>query len=263
MKSLITAVLFLLSAMASLAQGVPAGQDPALQASAEPQDFSLAMDLFQARKYAEARTKFAEVRENSKESGAQPDSPFSLAGFYEIECFRKLGDLEELAHALEKFPKSSVTREWQLRQLELDGIWDAVRLKDWVRVETLVKEQPTLRLAASQRAQIAYCQGLAQESLNRPEEALFAYNTAMTADGGASEEIVRLATLHILGIHLADPEVRDAIKLWGTPAEDKASKGFLHLKEAAAVANLFRLSMGGTVPLPAGFDELSKYGSGS
>ncbi|MEO7099725.1 MAG: hypothetical protein ABI162_10220 [Luteolibacter sp.] len=250
MKSLIHAVLFPLSAMALLAQ------------DAEPQDFPLAMDLFQARKYAEARTKFTEVKEDSKESGTQPDSPFALAGFYEMECFRKLGDLDGLARALEKFPKSSVTREWQLRQLELDGIWDTVRLKDWGRVESLVKEQPTLRLAAGQRAQIAYCQGLAQESLNRPEEALFAYNTAMTADGGASEEIVRLAALHILSIHLADPEVRDAIKLWGTPAEDKASKGFLHLKEAAAVATLFRLSLGNAVSLPAEFAELSKYGPG-
>jgi tetratricopeptide (TPR) repeat protein len=225
----------------------------------EPREYSQAMDLYQARKYTEAKEKFAAIKERYKPLMPMENSHAALAAFYEMECMRKLGDLEGLAAALQKFMREPLTRETHLRQIELYVLWDAVRTKSWDRLDILGKEHANSRLPGDQRAQVAYCHGLALEGLNRPEDALFAYSTAMTADAGASEEIVRQATLRVLAIHKANPEVQNAIKVWGTSDENKNSKGYSDLLEAAGVAELFELSLGAGTPLPADYKTFLKY----
>ena len=225
----------------------------------EPREYSVAMDLYQARKYEEAKEKFIALKERFKPIQAMENNPASLAAFYEMECLRKLGDLEGLAAALQKFVKDPLTRETQLRQLEIYVLWDAVRTKSWDRLNIMANERTTTRLAGDQRVQVAYCHGLALEGLNRPADALIAYQTAITADAGASEELVRLAALRVLAIHHADPEVQNAIKFLGTKDENKNSKGYANLLEAAAVAELFELSLGAGTPLPAEFKGYLKY----
>jgi tetratricopeptide (TPR) repeat protein len=225
----------------------------------EPREFALAMDLFQARKYAEAKEKFIAIKERYKPLMAMENSHAALAAFYEMECLRKLGDLEGLSAALQKFIKDPLTRETHLRQIELYVLWDALRTKSWDRLDILAKERAATRLPGDQRAQVAYLHGLALEGLDRPEDALFAYSTAMTADAGASEEIARQATLRVLAIHKANPEVQNAIKVWGTSDENKNSKGYSDLLEAAGVAELFELSLGSGTPLPAEYKTFLKY----
>jgi tetratricopeptide (TPR) repeat protein len=225
----------------------------------EPQDYSAAMDLYQGRKYGEAKAKFIAIKERFQPIQTLENSPVALAAFYEMECLRKLGDLEGLAAALQNFPKGTLTRETQLRQLELYVLWDAVRTKTWDRLDALAKERVNTRLPGDQRAQVAWCHGLALEGLNRPEEALPIYQTAITADSGASEEIARQAALRILAIHKANPEVQEAIKLHNTGNENKSGNGHSGLMEAAAIANLFELSLGAGTPLPAEFKPFLKY----
>ena len=225
----------------------------------EPREYSVAVDLYQARKYEEAKAKFIEVKERFKPIEPLENSPSVLAAFQELECLRKLGDLEGLAAALQTFVKTPLTREIQLRQLELYVLWDAVRTKSWDRVEILAKERENTRLPGDQRAQVAYCHGLALEGKNLPKEALFAYEIAMTADGGASEVIARQAALRVLAIHHADPAVQAAINVWGTNDENKNSKAYADLTEAAGVAELFEMSLGAGTPLPPEYKELLKY----
>jgi hypothetical protein len=225
----------------------------------EPREYVQAMDLYQGRKYEEAKAKFAEVKERYKPIRPLDDSPSALAGFYEMECLRKLEDLDGLAAALETFIKEPLTREIHRRQLELYVMWDAVRTKSWDRVDILAKERENTRLPGSQRAQVAYCHGLALEGLERPKDALFAYEIAMTADAGASEVITRNSALRVLAIHLADPAVQNAMKVWGTPDESKNSKGYSDLTEAAAVAALYQLSLGAGAPLPDEYEVFLKY----
>jgi len=228
----------------------------------ETPELAAAMNLYQARKYTEARSKLIEVKERFKPLADLKNNPSTLAAFYETECLRKSGDLAGLAAARTGFSKAPLTRGNQLRQLELDDVWDAVRMKDWQRVETLAQEWEKSRLPGDQRAQVAYCQGLAFEALNRPEDALFAYDTALTADAGASEEIARPAALRILAIHHADPEVREALRRRGAKNEDKSSAGATQLEEAAGVARLFQLSLGAGTALPDEFAEFLKERSG-
>lgn len=225
----------------------------------EPREYATAIDLYQARKYKEAKQMFTTVKERYKPILPMENSPAAMATFYEMECMRKLGDLDGLATALQTFIKDPLTRETQLRQLELYVLWDSVRTKSWDRLEILARERAATPMPGDQRAQVAYCHGLALEGVNRPLDALFAYSTAITADAGASEEIARPAALRILAIHNADPEVKNAMKVWGTPDENKNSKGHSDLKEAAAVAKLFEMSLGAGTPLPAEYKAFLKY----
>jgi hypothetical protein len=225
----------------------------------EPREYAAAMDLYQGRKYKEAKEMFGAVKARYKPILPMENSPAALSTFYEMECMRKLGDLDGLAAALQTFIKDPLTRETQLRQLDLYVLWDAVRTKSWDRLETLAKERAETPLPGDQRAQVAYCHGLALEGLNRPLEALLPYQTALTADTGASEEIARQAALRILAIFNADPEVKNAIKVWGSDNENKNSRGHSNLKEAAAVAKLFEMSLASGTALPAEYKTFLKY----
>ncbi len=221
----------------------------------EPPEFGVAMTFYLSRKFAEAGVKFREVRQRYQPLAELKDNPSTLAAFYETECLRKSGDLEGLATARMALSKAPLTRESQLRQLELAELWEAVRLQKWERVETLAGGWEKTLLPGDQRAQVAFCQGLAHEALGRSEEALVSYQIALTADAGASEEVVRPAALRILAIHQADGEVQEALKLRGTKDEDKKSPAVVKLAEAAAVARLFQLSLGGEMRLPPEYEK--------
>ena len=238
-------------------------QDGATVLVCEPSDFAAAMDLFRARKYAEARVRFAAVKERYLPIEGLEDSASTLGAFYEMECLRKEGELEALAAALQKFSNGPLTREDQMRQLELYVFWDAVRTKSWERLDAMAKERVNERLPGGQRAQVAYCHALALENLGRQDEALISFNIAITADAGASEEIARQAALRILGIYRRDPDVGMAMKLRECGNEIIPPRAARKIAAAEAIANLFRLSLGSGASLPTEFrvflkDETSK-----
>lgn len=213
-------------------------------------DLEASINLYEARKYQEAKIGFIAVQQKSP-----PGDVLTLAAFYEMECLRKLGDLAGLSAALEKFDKSSLTRSSQLRQVEIYQLWELVRMKNWPALDAKALSFSKKPLPTSQRAQIAYCHGLALEGLARIPAAIMAYQTALTADAATSEDIARLATLRLLAIYQADPEVQAALKNFGTPFQDESSQGARDLREAGALTKLFRLSTGGGAALPVEFEE--------
>jgi hypothetical protein len=176
-----------------------------------------------------------------------------------MECLRKSGDLVGLGRALAEFKGTSHFDASRLRQLEINQLWVAVTAKDWDRVDDLAGDLDTGLLPDDQRAQVTFCRGLGLENGGHPAEALIAYNIAMTADAGASEDVARLAALRVMALHLADPEVRSAMDLWGTVEDNRTTPGFFRLKEAVAVAELFEHSLGAGSPLPAELRVFSKY----
>ncbi len=222
----------------------------------EPPGYAAAIDLFQDRRYREAKLAFATLSKLLEPVSNLPDNPGTLAAFHGLECLRKLGDLEGLSEELKKFNKDPLVRENHLRQIEMYVFWDAVRTKNWNRLDTLAKDRAKQRLPDYQRAQVSYCHALALEALARPGDALDAYNTALVADVGASEEIARKSALAILRLHLADPSVKEALKQPPTAAEP--TQGQIHLAEARAVAKLFELSLGAGDPLPEEFGMFLK-----
>jgi hypothetical protein len=228
----------------------------------EPSEYTQAMELYQGRKYEAARGEFAKVRETYSKLKTLPDNHSSLAAFYEMECLRKLGLLDELAKAQEGFlpdDRNSLSREYQLAQLELYALWDAVRTKDWSRLELQCNAKLETKMPGYQRAQVGYCLGLALEGQQKPLAAIDAYNIAMTADTGTSEVITRKAAENALRLYTEDPEVQKAMRLWGTPDEKKNSFGALRLEEAASLAGLYELTLGDGKPLAEESKALLKY----
>lgn len=227
----------------------------------EPGEFSEAMDLYEARKYKEAQAKFAEVKESYKPIATLKDNHHTLAAFYEMECMRKQGDLEGLAAALQTFIKAPLSRDHQLRQLDLYIMWDAVRSLSWDRVLLIASGRDEESLPGYQRAQVAYCKGLALQNMERGAEAIISFNVAITADAGASEMIAEDAALNALRVFHADKEVRTAIEVWGTDDENKSSGGYTRLTEAAALAAFYDKVLKVGKPLPAELKEFLKYGA--
>lgn len=225
----------------------------------EPPEYSAAMDLYEARKYKEARAAFAALKDKSTSVSTLRDNHHTLSAFYEMESMRKLGDLDALAIAFATFAKEPLTREYQIRQLDLYALWNAIHLKDWDRALLLASERDMENLPGDQRTQVAYSKGLALQNLDRGSEALLAYNTAITADAGASETVASKAALNALEIYNSDPEVQLAIKNWGTKDENKNSGGYARLLEAAALANFYKSSLAPDKKLPAGFEALLKF----
>lgn len=225
----------------------------------EPADYATAIDLFQARSYEKARDLFSKVKLQYQPVATIPDNPSTLAAFYEMECLRKLGELEGLAGALAKFDKAALTRESQQRQVEIYQVWEAVRTKNWQQVESLVKERADSRLPGDQRAQLAHCLALAQEALDRDDEAVANYHIAMTADAAASEDISRKAALRVLSMLASKPEVQRAIQVWGTPEENTSNSGYGQLLEASALAKVYLMSLGGGEPLPPELKDLPGF----
>ncbi len=225
----------------------------------KPNDFAAAMDLYESGKYKVAQAKFAEIKEYHKPTSPLKDNFHTLSAFYEMECMRKLGDYEALTAALKDFKKASLTREHQVRQLDLYVLWDAVRTESWDRVLIMATERDSENLPGYQRAQVAYCKALALYHLKRPDEALLEGQIAITADSGGSEIIAQDAAILVMRILFEDPDVQLAIKLWGTEDENKNSVGYTRLKEAAALAALYELTLKAGKPLPADLKKFLDY----
>lgn len=229
----------------------------------EPREYTNAVDLFQARKYEEAKAAFAAIKERWKPISALRNNHHTLAAFHEMECMRKLGDYAGLAAALASFDKNPLTRESQLRQVEFYAMWEALHAESWDRLEILARQKQELKLPGNLLAQAAYCHGRALEALERKTEALKAYNIAVTADTGSSEIVARDAAIGILRIHHANPDVQTAIKLWGTPDENPNSQGRFLLEEAASVAELYKISLGAGKPLPKEYEAFLRFKPGT
>ncbi len=225
----------------------------------EPPDYAAAIDLYEGRKYKEAQEAFAAVKERCKPIASMPDNFHTLAAFHEMECLRHLGDYEGLAVVLKTFLKEPLTRENQLRQIDLYIMWDAVRALAWDRVLVIASERDSEVLPGYQRAQVAYCKALALDHLERGREAVIEYNIAMTADSGASEILTQQAGLKALGVYHKDPEVQLAIQNWGTEDENKNSPGYTRLTEAAVLAVFYQKYLNLGKALPPELKAFEKY----
>lgn len=206
----------------------------------EPAEYTAAMDLFESGKFEDAKVQFAKYKDQTKAVANLPGNYHVLSAYHELECLRYMGDLKGLSEALATFPKAQLTREHQLRQLELYVLWDAVRTEGWDRVLVVAGEREKQKMPDYQFVQVLYCKGLALQKLNRPEEAAIAYNMVMTADAASSETLVSKAALSMLDIYLKNAAVQEAITNWGTDMEKKGSVGYNKLLEAGTLARMYQ-----------------------
>jgi len=213
----------------------------------EPPIFKEAMGLYQGRKYAEAKEKFKLCQDAFKSVDTAPNNYGALAGFYVLECSRRQFDLTALSEEQMKLRKDGLMRESQLQQLEVNAFWEAVRLKEWERLDRLAESWRKRKVTGSQRAQISYCHGLALEQLAKKDakhtsRALNAYNRALSADFTASTEIVVASANNALRIYSSNDGVKLAIDLWETEDENKGTAGYQYLLEANKLVKLYKLA---------------------
>ena len=212
---------------------------PALEAIYfyEPQIFTDAMYLYRAKNYSEAKVKFAECEASFKSVDSLPDNYATLAGFYKMECSRRSGDLEALSAELEKYRKDGLTRENHHLQLELYTFWEAVRLKDWARIDRLAMGDSWQgrKVPSELRVQIEYCHALALDELakeglkegskedpSRWGAAINAYNRVLSADATASIDLVLMAANNLMRIYAED----EGSSVGNQKLENRTRKGF-------------------------------------
>lgn len=226
----------------------------------EPPAFTEALELFKNRDYKAAQAKFTEVKAAFARVDELPGNYSTLSSFYELECARRAGDLDGLVSLLEEYRSGGLQREDFKQQEEIYVLWDALRSKEWTRIETIAEEMlAQKKWTGSQLTQIFYCQGLAREGLGQPYEALNSLNSALSADFTASHEITPQATLACLRIIGGLEEVALAKTLYGTEDENPSSQGHRLLNEAAALCQLWDSALGAGQPLPEEFKEYLKY----
>lgn len=228
----------------------------------EPAEFAEAKLLFQNRKYAEAKSKFASAAELFKKFREVDGNYYTLAKFYEMECARELNQLSELSTLMSKFIKDPLVNKDHLTQIEINEvIWDAVRKKDWTRLINICESPEWIerKLPGSLRAQIAFALGLSYEGNNKPMKALNAYNRAFTADFAASANLARQATLACFRLLANHPDSKLARKLHGSKDYDPNSNGAFLLKEGGALTSLWEKSLGGGEKLPPEFVFFRKF----
>ena len=228
----------------------------------EPAEFTEAMELYRSRQYSAALEKFKACTKAYDKVDEVPGNYSTLATFYQMECHRKLGDLEAIGAVLKDFIAKPLLHEQHLLQIELYKVfWDAVRLKEWPRIAAIASDPDwkDRQLAGSLRAQIAYCTGLALEGMDQPIRALDSYNVTFVADFAASEVLTRKAALASLRIITNHEEVKLAMKLFGSDDFSKNSDGAFLLREGIALVKLWDKILGGGEALPADYRELLKY----
>ena len=222
---------------------------PALEAIYfyEPQIFTEAMNLYRAKNYGEAKVKFAECEVSYKSVDSLPDNYATLAGFYKMECSRKSGDLEALSSELEKYRKDGLTRDNHHLQLEVYAFWEAVRLKDWARLDRLATgtSWQDRKVPSELRVQIEYCHALALDELAKEDPsrwgaAINAYNRVLSADATASIDLVLKAANNLMRIYAEDEGVQLAMKNWKTVHEKVSSVGYQKLMEANSLAQFYK-----------------------
>ena len=225
----------------------------------EPASFKEAMELFQGRDYAKAKEKFVEAKEENKMVDQIPGNYSSLAGYYEMECARLMMDLETLNQLFGGYDSKHLLNETHLTQLDLYKYWEAVRTESWARLLAIAASERERKLPGSQRAQIAYCTGLALERSGKSTDALSAYNEAFTADFAGSQEISRAATLNCFRVISENENVQIARELFGTDDYAPNSQGAALLIEAAALVTFWDRALGAGEPLPDKLRAFSKY----
>ncbi|MDA7888229.1 hypothetical protein N9A86_02450 [Akkermansiaceae bacterium] len=228
----------------------------------EPAEFTEAIELYKSRNYAEAKDKFAACAKIYKKVEEIKGNYSVLATFYQMECLRKLEDLAQLGPMIGGLNVDLLPREEHRTQVKIYSVfWEAVRTKSWSRLDAIASDPDwkNKKLSGGLRAQISYCHGLALEGIDKPVQALTAYNHAFVSDFAASEEISRKAALNCLRIIDNEESVKLAKKLYNTEDHNPDSTGSFLIKEGIALIKLWDKTLGNGATLPANYKGLLKF----
>ena len=228
----------------------------------EPPEFTEAMELFKSRNYTEAKDKFEACAKIYKKVDEIKGNYSTLSSFFQMECLRKLEELAQLSPLIESLNFELLGRAEHHTQVKIYSVfWEAVRTKSWSRLDAIASdpEWRNLKVSGGLRAQMSYCHGLALEGIDKPIQALTAYNHAFVSDFAASEEITRKAALNCLRIIDNHDSVKLAKKLYNTEDHNPDSTGAFLIKEGIALIKLWDKTLGNGATLPANYKGLLRF----
>lgn len=224
-----------------------------------PSSFQKGFDAIQNGKFDLAVTHFAKCKDEYKKLNSLKGNYSVISAFYEMESTRRSGNLEGFGQLLDEFRPETLTNENHIQQLEIYPFWNALQAKSWKKIDQLAKQWTTKKLSGSHKAQISYCHGLAYDGLGQKEEALFKLNEVIVFSQLKERELVINAAQKIIDIILSEPSVEEALKTVGTRKENKTTREYRKLIEAASVAKLWdNLSAVQGRSLPSKYKKLLK-----
>ncbi len=205
----------------------------------EPASFRQAMDDFRRFDYEKAIEGFKTVQEDYANLRDLPNNFASRAEFYECECLRLMGKYDEMVKLKATYRFKNLLYTNEKRQLELYKFWEAVQNKSWQRLVTLGKEYMEKPLPGPEKAQVAYCYGLALGEMQQLNPALNALGMAVTADFNPHKEMSRMAMVRSLELLYADPDFQRELAAWGTDDAIEGSSGQARILEAGRIAKYY------------------------
>lgn len=230
----------------------------------EPDLFTTAKRTYDLGNYEQALGEFRTCKKEFERLNNIPGNYSSLAGFYEMECLRRLGRYPELKDARLNFNPEGLRRQTMRDQIELYRMWEQLGDESWRALASSGSERIFVTRNPSHRVQVAYCTGVAQVNMLQPLLALDSFAVAMTADGGASADLARESAIQSLDIYLKD-EVTTLAREQETSGSDDfnpAGVGALRLAQAGSIITVFENSFGIGHTLPERFEVFRRYAGG-
>ncbi len=215
----------------------------------EPQIFSDALALYKKGKFEKARQKFEKCKEEHAAYQEFTGNYSTLAGYYEIECMRRLGDLEGMDRLLNLFNPEALDNENYLTQIEIYSFWTALSRGSWKRVLRLADAWKRKLIPPSQRTQIRYCRALAIAELYPSQQALEALYIVIAGSVYTEPELIEKAFVMALEILLRNVRI---------PTSSQSQPYSEPLQEAIALAHVWNDSLGRSQDLPKRYQKLLK-----
>ena len=223
-----------------------------------PSSYQKALEAYNSGKFSVAAAGFKACKEEYIKTKLLPQNYSSRAAFYELECARRQGKYDELATLLDEFRPDSLVNENYITQLEIYPFWEAVGKKQWKRIKQISPSWDKKKLPGFQRAQVAYCVGLALKEMGELDEALMRFNEALALSELKEIELVQNSAEMAIEVILADEAVQACEKSQSTSKPDQGSRAYLNLLEAVAIAKFWDGCESGR-PLPTKYKKLLKY----
>ena len=225
----------------------------------KPKEFAIAEALYENGRFEDALAEFTKTREKYEFSEDVPGNYSTLAGFYEMECARKLGNYTKLAELRRQFQPEPLLLESDKEKYRIGECYEAVEAKSWSRLTNLAKGWVDKKLSPPLRAEVSYLLGLGYKGEEKYEDALVELNRAIVSNAGSDLVQTKNAVIACFEIFETYPIVVEARRVHGTPAEEPNSPGNALLGEAAALVTVWEQAHTNGEKLPSKYREYLKY----
>ena len=223
------------------------------------ESYQRAFEAYAKGEFKIAKELFKGCKEEFATFDSIPGDYSSLSAYYEMECARRLGDLEASMTLFKSFRPEKLINESQRSQLEIYSIWENVSAESWDKVLTLARLLEKKKLPGYQQAQISYCQGLAYQGKGEKDQAIAKYNEGIALSEFREPELIENASEKIIDILLQNEKVGELLKKAGKiKEENKFDQAYQDLKQASALALVWDSLTNQTRDLPSKYKKLLK-----